>query len=509
MEAYHSGYERSSSSNLEWSRELGDTEYPMVMAIGGDEASKPGKRRENLLIHAIAQFTTATISVEVLSTQFKSAWTALRLLHSPDIATEFEGKNKIYRSPANTTELQTWLDRTFEVIDIGDEQGSESVRQATARKIKERQEQIELLPTCTVILHQKGSQVVEGAVILFISHWRIEAGGALALIDRLVDMTVQLVRDGEDCVYAKALKKFTYDGSEVDKLTPTVEDALMPKDTQSSSASKERVARRLKEMSDKMSNNLHVAITSDGANADKSPYKINERVYSASFTSTLAKKCKNANVSVTSAIHAAYLCALYTEATDKQEKVTYASIMPAQVRTRINDGKSLLRQQGCWNAALMLFLALDLVPIQDGVLDLISVARALKQQYQIATGRDWLYEDARQTSVQLIEFFTQTIGNAPTNKTARVLDKEVINKQHGDEKANLQINKISAWADSIASGMVMRVWTFDGRLNIQLSSNQAWHSEEQIERLLDRTEEELKKAFDFVVRAEEQIIDAY
>lgn len=517
MEAYQSQYERSLTNDLEWSRELGDTEYPMVMAIGGDEARSLGKRRENLLIHTIAQFTTTTITAEVLSKQFKSAWTALRLLHSPDIATEFEGKKKIYRPPANSSDLQRWLDRTFEVINVGNEEGPESIRQATARKVKQRQDRIELLPTCTVILRQN-AQTVEGAVILFISHWRIEAGGALALIERLVDVTVQLARGDEECAYAKGLKEYTYNGSEIDKLTPTVEDALMPKDTPSPSLSSERVARRLKEMSDKMPNNLRVAITNDIANADNSPYKINERVYSASFTSTLADRCKSENLSVTSVIHAAYLCALYAEVVDKQEKLSYASIMPAQVRTRINDGKSLLRQQGCWNAALMLFLALDLVPTKDGGLDLFSLAKILKEQYQIATQKEWLYEDARQTSVQLIEFFTRTIGNAPMNKSETaspyftslgILDKEVINRNHGDEKVNIQINKVSAWADSTASGMVMRVWTFDGRLNIQLSSNQAWHKEEQIEKLLSSTEKELEKAFGFLIRAEERIIDAY
>lgn len=272
-------------------------------------------------------------------------------------------------------------------------------------------------------------------------------------------------------------------------------------------------------MSDKMSNHLYVAITNTGANAENMPYKIHERVYSKSLTTTLANRCKSENISVTSAIHAAYLCALYSEITTaKQESISYASIMPAQVRTRINEGQSPLRQQGCWNAALMLFLALDLVPKDDGKLDLFSIAKSLKQQYQIANQKEWLYEDARQTSIQLIEYFTKSIGNASTNQSELafpyftslgILDKEVINKSHGDEKANIQINRISAWADSIASGMVMRVWTFNGQLNIQLSSNQAWHKQEQIEKILNCIEIELNTAFDFVITAKEKIIDAF
>lgn len=517
MESSKNGYKLSSTNDREWSRELGDTEYPMVQAIGGDRAKSPGKRRENLLIHATAQIDTTSISIEDLSIQFRSAWTALRLLHSPDIACEFEGEKKIYRSPTDSKELQRWLDRTLEVIIIKDD---ENIKQAKETIIKRRQDRIELLPTCSIILHNKTPHVVEGIVILFISHWRIEASGALALIDRFIDITIQLVQNYDH--YIKALKEYKFDGNEVDKLTPTVEDALMLDTKSSSSISKERVANRIKEMSEKMSRNLQVAITNDGNNAGKMPYKINERVYSTSFTSTLIDRCKKENISVTSAIHAAYLCALYREAikddTINSKNISYASIMPAQVRTRIDDGRSPLRKQGCWNAALMLFLALDLVPTQDEKLNLFTIAKSLKQQYQIASQKEWLYEDARETSEQLIEFFTKTIGNAAVNqaKTATpyftslgILDKEIINKFHGNEKVNIKIHKVSAWADSIASGMVMRVWTFDDKLNIQLTSNQAWHKEEQIEKLLNQTQEELKNAFAFHVCAEEVLIDAY
>lgn len=520
MFSIENGYKRSLENDRKWSRELGDTEYPMVLAIGGEEAKKEGKRRENLLIHSLAYFHSRTISIDTLSHHFKSAWIALRLFNSPDLATEYKGKEKIYKSPLNAKELEDWQNQTLEIINIG-QQNPKSVQTTVAQAIKQRQNRINGLPSCTVILGQNG-KFLQGVVILFISHWRIEAGGALALIDRLMDFTVGMVRDGDESAHTKDLLAYKYDQIEINKLTPSVEDALMPNRT-ASSESKKRVANRIKKMSDKLSRNMHIAITGNGKEAERKPFKINERIYSATCTSSMAERCKGANISVTSAIHAAYLCALYAHvnkvsAESRKENLSYASIMPAQVRTRIQNGTSYLRKQGCWNAALMLFLALDLIPKQNGELDLMSLAKSLKDQYQTANQTEWLNEDARQTSEQLIEFFTKTIGNAPVDPSnvaipyftsLGILDKEVINKVQGDEKINIQVNRVSAWADSVAPGIVMRVWTFDGRLNIQIASNEAWHLEEQIEEILNDMQVKLSKTFDLPFNAEEVIVESY
>jgi hypothetical protein len=410
-------------------------------------------------IRCVADFTAPWPS-EKVAQAFKDAWKALRLLKSPDIATTFGDGHKHYKVPSSQ-ELEAWLNETFRVAQTG----------KTLHALdNEMQLRVELLPVCYIVPQPTQDGTFKGLLILFISHWRTEASGSFKIINQLFDYASDLLNGASTRV---ALSNHT-PGSEIHLLTPALEDILMP-NQQSTPEAKTRIETSIADYTSQLPA-LDFPIQGS-LSAGPSYVNLNHRIYTPASTSSLLSACRAKGISVTSAIHSAYLGAVWDVAEPSKRDRSYACIMPAQVRNRL-PASSPFREQGCWNSAQLLMLA---APAGQ---DFLTRARGLRRQYARADQETWLREDMREASRQTTEYF----ANAPPEPVALpyltsmgLLDGDVIVSEHG----GLKIETVTVWADPIGPGIVLGLWTFRGRLNIQISWNVAFHGDGQIQEVMD------------------------
>jgi hypothetical protein len=454
----------------------------MVAAV---EAFRPSPR-ELIKIYAFADLTvTNTLTqpaqtVEQVVSAFASAWKALRLLKSPDIATSFEDGYKSYHVPFPPEELEAWLARTFIVSEAG------TPVQSAVRSMQQR---IELLPAIQLIpRHEHATEddgtFGKGTLVLSISHWRTEAAGAFKILNQLFHYAADLL---SGTATAEALSRH-HSGDEVHLLTPAVEDILMPHG-QSTPEAKARVEKRF----DKYYSSLPcIDFPTQGSPSDPfSTAKEIRHTYNPSTTSNLRAACKAlGGITITSAVHSAYLGAVWTMAPSEHRSRNYASIMPAQVRTRL-PASSPYRDQGCWSAAQMLMLTLP--PTQD----FLTRARDLRRQYKLADQESWWYEDALETGEQVSQLAVKTPPDgqpvsSPWFTGLGLLDGdgETIVSEHGDPTI-IKVDDVSFFADPLSPGIVLRVWTFRGRLNTHVVWNAAYHADKQLYRLMDAIDKSL------------------
>jgi hypothetical protein len=180
---------------------------------------------------------------------------------------------------------------------------------------------------------------------------------------------------------------------------------------------------------------------------------------------------------VTSAIHSAYISHVWAIADPDKRERSYACMMPAEVRKRIPTS-SPFRDQGCWSASQMLLLTVP--PGQD----FLTRAQGLRQQYAISNQGSWLHDDMRTMSEQMPEFFASAPPMPPSQPwitSMGVLDRELLRPDHGD----IMVDSVTVWADATGPGIVLGLWTFDGKLSMQISWNSTFHSEAQIQAVMD------------------------
>ncbi|KIW59863.1 hypothetical protein PV05_00129 [Exophiala xenobiotica] len=460
-------------------RPLSLSEKGMVAAVG---AFRPSPR-ELIKIYAFADFTVtqSAQTVEKVVSAFASAWKALRLLRSPDIATSFEDGFKLYHVPSPEA-FEAWLSRTFIVSEAGT-----SVQSA----VRAMQQRIELLPAIQLIPHATEDGTFQGTLILSISHWRTEASGAFKTLNQLFDYAADLL---SGTATTEALSRHHL-GDEACLLTPATEDILMP-DRQSTPEAKTRVEKRFDNYYSKLP---CIDFPMQGSPSDPfSTAKEIRHTYNPSTTGNLRAACKAHGITITSAVHSAYLGAVWTFAPSEHANRNYASLMPAQVRTRLPPS-SPYRDQGCWSAAQMLMLTLP--PNQN----FLARARDLRSQYKLADQESWWYEDALETSEQVSQLAVKTPAGQPVSfpwfTGLGLLDGETIVPEHGD----IKVDDVDFFADPLSPGIVLRVWTFKERLNIHVVWNAAYHTDEQLRRLMDAIHKSL--AADLGVKVEVEMTE--
>ena len=446
-----------------YSRPLGGIEQSQVSYIA---AERPDAR-EPIKIHCIADFSAPYATDRVVQA-LKEGWKALRLLECPDIATTSDGGQKVYKVPS-AKEVEVWLSRTFVVVKNDT---------PTDAAIRATYKEVELLPVCYLIPHSTSDGTFKGTVFLMVSHWRTEAGGAFKALDQLLKHTADLL---EGATTKTALSKHK-PGDEIQLLTPSIEDILMPNKT-SSTASADRIS---KHMSHYTSHLPCIEFpTSAPLTSPPSSMKRAQRIYTPASTTTLIHASKRASISITATIHSAYLSAIYSIPSLTQRIRSYASMMPAQVRTRLPPS-SPYRNQACWSSANMLFLAFP--PNQS----FHERAHTLRQQYKLADSPQWLYEDAR----EVVQRTLHPSGETPAGPAAipwftaiGLLDGETLQSTHG----GISVERATVWADNPGPGIVLGQWSFRGRLNIQIHWNVAFQSEGEINGCLDEMERVLER----------------
>lgn len=461
----------------QYRRPLGGAENGMIVAITMERQLV----REPIRIHAFADFTAEESDAADVVAAFRDAWKALRLLKSPDIATTYEDGHSHYKVPS-AGELDAWLQQTFRVA-----QGGISVRGV----VKEMQSRQEMLPVFYIV-PQRSESGFKASVILFISHWRTEAAGAFKLISHVFDYAADILTGTSTM---EALSHYI-PGSEAKLLNPTLEDILMPNASTTPEA-KTRIQEILADYDSKLPP-LDFPMQGDPS-AIPSSVKLNLRRYKESTTSNLAMACKSKGISVTAAIHSAYLDAVWQLADSDKKSRNYASMMPAQVRTRLPP-TSPYRDQGAWNASQMLLMS------ALAGQDFLTRALDFKRQYAIADQQTWLYEDTREMSEQLRTHPLALEASMPWFTSHGVLDREMIPPNHG----KLKTENIMVFADPVLGpGVVLGVWTFRGRMTVEVHWNTAFYSDNVMQRTLDIIDQSLSTELGLEIEIEEATLTEF
>jgi hypothetical protein len=460
-----------------YQRPLGGAENGMIIAITVERQLV----REPIRIHAFADFTLEEGDSNDVIAAFRDAWKALRLLKSPDIATTYADGHTHYKVPS-AEELDSWVQETFRVAPY------DTSVQAVVKAMQLRQE---MLPVFYLV-PQSTEVGFKGSVILFISHWRTEAAGAFKLLSHAFDYASEILSGSST---REALRQHT-PGSEAGRLNPTLEDILMPNKS-TSTESNARIQRILADYDSRLPP-LDFPMQGDPS-AVPSSVKLNLRRYKETTTSDLVKACKAKGISVTSAVHSAYLEAVWQLADDDKKSRNYASMMPAQVRTRLPQ-TSPYRNQGAWNASQMLMLSTAVGQ------NFLTRALDLKRQYAVADQQTWLYEDTREMSEQLRTHPLALEASMPWFTSHGVLDREMIPPNHG----RLKIDKVMVFADPVLGpGIVLGVWTFRGKMTVEVHWNTAFYSDSVMQSTLDIIDKTLSAELEMEIEIEEAILTEF
>lgn len=461
----------------QYQRPLGGAENGMIVAITVERRLV----REPIRIHAFADFTLEEGDSAGVIAAFKDGWKALRLLKSPDIATTYEDGHNHYKVPS-IEELEAWLQQTFRVA-----QGGISVRAV----VKEMQLRQEMLPVFYLV-PQATEAGFKASVILFISHWRTEAAGAFKLISHVFDYASDILAGTST---REALSRHI-PGSEARLLNPTLEDILMPNKS-TTPESKSRIQEILADYDSKLPP-LDFPMQGDSS-AIPSSVKLNFRRYKETTTSNLVNACKAKGISVTAAVHSAYLEAVWRLADNDKKSRNYASMMPAQVRTRL-PRTSPYRDQGAWNASQMLMMS------ALAGQEFLTRAFDLKQQYAVADRQTWLYEDMREMSEQLRTHPLALEASMPWFTSHGVVDREMIPPNHGE----LKIENVMVFADPVLGpGIVLGVWTFRGKMTVEVHWNTAFHSDNIMQSTLDIIDQTLSTELGLDMEIEESMLTEF
>ena len=83
-----------------------------------------------------------------------------------------------------------------------------------------------------------------------------------------------------------------------------------------------------------------------------------------------------------------------------------------------------------------------------------------------------------------------------------VLDGDVLVPEH----ENMMVEKVTVFGDPTGPGIVLGLWTFKGRLNMQISWNVAYHGDGQIREVMDMIDKVLIRELGVEMEIEEMRI---
>lgn len=468
-------------SDSVYHRPLGRTETIFTLAASAGK----GIGRELFRMQTGAR-VDSSLSTASVSHALKQAWKALRMLHAPDIATTHANGVKVY-TLATANELDAWARRTWHVYPLGTD---------SSTVLGHTQETADSSPLCMLLPSCHPDEPFDGMLVLSISHWQAEASGSFHILDKLFEYASSFLQS--DKRYEELVAGFV-PGDEVRLLTPSLEDIVMPEPSSTDEAT-QRVASHFQKFysalpSLGLASNAH-------ANSVPSLTAQRGRSFTPSSTAALVAACKSQGVSVTAAIHAAFLSTMWHLAGPAGQDQSYACLVPVDVRRRLPPS-SPYRHQGCWGAMSPLMLTCP--PRQSYA----AQAQELQRQLRLPDDPRWLREEARARSDEMLDMLMKSPPDAQASvyvTSIGVVDGPGEGRMMKSCYGALDIAKVYWSVDLLQPGCSIQVWTFRGRLNIQIAYNTAFHGEQQVGTLADMAQDVLRRELGVTLAVED---DAY
>ena len=389
-------------------------------------------------------------------TVFRNAWTALRFDY-PHLAVTAEGDILTYVVPDERALLQ-WVDTTFfvESKDVTEDSLIAGFRQSS-------------VPTCHV-LSTSGST---SKVLLHLSHWRIDALGALHLLDRLFAH----VSEG----HARPAL-----GSETPRLSPPFE-AIVRSPIPTPDTTNKRMD---DEFNNLIAHQPSIGLPFEG-NATTLPNDSHTctRVVGTEETKALVNACKQKDISVTAALHAALTLVTYALAPPEARTRTYTSPTPLSLRQYLPEPYSGAEH------AVSLYLSGVQITMPPGK-KFLALARSFKEWYDSSKDPNWLV-DVRERAVRFGGLLTAKrpeewgMPSQPMLNSLGIVERYVQSERDG-----VRIDDVRVGVEVLSPENVIYVWTFQGSLHISTNYNKGYHTPASVDKVMEEVLSVLSKELD-------------
>ncbi|KAI0467875.1 hypothetical protein F4859DRAFT_492937 [Xylaria cf. heliscus] len=435
-----------------FSRPIGENEA-FIKLLG--DAGLP-LNREHWAINSTASIvpTGSMVSTD-LTSHFRRAWEHLRFQH-PSLAAESapDNKNFIYTVPADGNALDAWVSQTFSVA-------------------TDAHSSADIIVTFQPTPYAKLVYIPRsGELIGHTSHWRSDGIGVILLLDALLS-----IASGPLPLADPALLPW---GSEVERLTPSIEDAAaVPKE--STPELKERSVAAVGTFSHTAG---AVGISFIGA-ADMLPggTRSAASVFDQMTTEKIVAACKEKGISVTAAVHASVAGANYALANEEDRNKHYTSTIRFALRPYLPEPYSTPAY------AASLYTTGWMKRVESGS----SWTERLDQyqsEYRKGITRDFL-DSHRDYAAQLGDMIrnlsSQSGGGDPPSDvdiSSIGVAEKLIRQSYGTPEAGFDVTAVSVGVEILSRQAVTFVWTFRGQLNLSAVYNESFHSADQMDRFI-------------------------
>ncbi|PWY77438.1 hypothetical protein BO70DRAFT_363370 [Aspergillus heteromorphus CBS 117.55] len=272
----------SKVSERRWERPVSGLESYFIVTGVASAALCEGRQHYTI-------FSKLKVEIDAVDVEsaLKHAWKQLRH-EQPQIATTIEGTNKVYEVPDEAA-LQEWLASTFIVSPASD---AEELYASTAP-----------INQATLYYVPKSSELLIRA-----HHYTLDGVGMLLLCHSYLSALAAPVKD----------LKF---GDEYTRLVPTVEEVL----GHTGPLTPEQTAKATADFGGWMASIPGIGPVSKVGTVPAGKCQNTELVFPTRTTEAIINRCKNKGISVTSAVHAAYVQAIVRNADPSCTKDHYAN----------------------------------------------------------------------------------------------------------------------------------------------------------------------------------------
>ena len=401
--------------------------------------------KEHGSVHAICTISFKNTRTSSTVSLLRDAWKALRFCY-PALSVSVDGSTKIYSVPT-AQDVEEWADDTFFVNPV--HTADEVISQLHLRTLP-----------CLVYLPRSSE------VLFHSSHWRVDGIGTCMLLDRFFSIVAL-------CSASLAIPWEL----ERRNLSPSMEDAFgSPKD--SSTAMEELAHEMVKRNHINAYPTAALPFKGDERTAPGSPSVEALRLDEAS-TTLLTTACRTHGISVTAAVHAALAEAVFQAA--ENDTYDYSTIVAANIRSHLpfpfNDPSH------CCTAYLTGFTA----KVRRGD-SFAARCGSLAQSY-----KDW-YSDLYMQSLRSIYRHHSEALRAraarkdvlpPSGVTLSSLGN-IDRYVKGTYSGVIKVESFRLGSAIITRQMTLYPWTYQGRLNLALNYNRAYHEPEAVSNLLTK-----------------------
>lgn len=419
-------------SNNRWERPLDGLETYFVTIARMSASLCDGREHYTVFASLKVEFDSSNVESEL-----RHAWKQLRH-EQPQIATTIQDMKRVYNVP-NKSDVEQWLNESFIV--------------SNASNAEEMQKSIKPIKQTTLYYIPKSSELLIRG-----HHYTIDGTGMELLCHSFLN------------ALANPEKNINF-GDESARLAPIMEEVLGF--LESSTEPKEKAKNVLGSY---LSNQPAIGPVSKLGSAPPGECQNAELVFPPETTDRLIKACQKRGITVTSAVHAAYVSTIMEHADPDSVQTRYTSMNQFNLRPYLpapyNSGK--------YAASVYYAPHPHVIDLPASYWDLVdSLSNYYKTTFREDSGN---LEMTGHFKRGMLEFISSPeFLKAPAPKDALVSSLGVVEKFiHREYGNDIRVNDFKFGADIVLGMSMLFFYTFQGKLRLAYSFNDGYEKAEDI-----------------------------